>query len=151
LRQLHHSNSKWDGQSFGGYLGQFLDGCILSAGDMLELEAMEAALRLPHLARVRLHQWAELYSFRMAGRELRITPDGETRDPHPGGDPWAGQQGFTFGCAASASFSGEGKLDGVLAKLTCRGDQKHTRPHAFPGLSAVEVGNPVVGSFFLGL
>jgi hypothetical protein len=54
---------------------------------MLELEAMEAALKLPHLARVRLHQWAELCSFRMAGRDLGITPDGETRDPHPSSDP----------------------------------------------------------------
>jgi hypothetical protein len=56
-------------------------------GDMFELEASEAALKLLHLSRVRLHQWAELYSFRLADRELRITQDGETRDPHPGGDP----------------------------------------------------------------
>jgi hypothetical protein len=74
-------------QSFDGYLRQFLDGCILSAGDMLELEALEAALKLSHLARVCLHPRAELCSFRLADRELRITPDGETRDPHPGGDP----------------------------------------------------------------
>jgi hypothetical protein len=54
---------------------------------MLELEAMEAALKLPHFARVRPHQWAELCSFRLVSREVRITPGGETRDPHPGGDP----------------------------------------------------------------
>jgi hypothetical protein len=54
---------------------------------MLELEALEAALKLSHLAHVRLHQWAELCSFHLADRELRITPDGETRDPYPGGDP----------------------------------------------------------------
>jgi hypothetical protein len=74
-------------QSFGGYPRQFLDGCILSAGDMLKLEALEAALKLSHLAHVRLHQWAELCSFRLADRELRITPDGEMRDPHPSSDP----------------------------------------------------------------
>jgi hypothetical protein len=34
---------------------------------MLKLEAMEVALQLPHRARVRLHQWAEHSSFRMAG------------------------------------------------------------------------------------
>jgi hypothetical protein len=54
---------------------------------MLELEAMEVALKLPHLTRVCLHQRAELCSFRMVVHELRISPDGETRDPHPGGDP----------------------------------------------------------------
>jgi hypothetical protein len=54
---------------------------------MLELEAMEAALKLPHLTRVHVHQWAELSPFLMADRELGISPDGEVRDPHPGGDP----------------------------------------------------------------
>jgi hypothetical protein len=54
---------------------------------MLELEAMEEALKLSHLTHVRRHQWVELCSFRMAGHELGITPDGETRDPYPGGDP----------------------------------------------------------------
>jgi hypothetical protein len=54
---------------------------------MLELEAMEVTLKLPHLACVCLHQWAELYSFCLAGRDLRITLDGEIRDPHLGGDP----------------------------------------------------------------
>jgi hypothetical protein len=48
---------------------------------------MEEALKLPHLARIRLHQWAELCSFRLAGHELRITLDRETRDPRPRGDP----------------------------------------------------------------
>jgi hypothetical protein len=71
----------------GGYPRQFLDGYILFVGDMLELEAMEEALKLPHLARIRLHQWAELCSFRLAGHELRITLDRETRDPHHRGDP----------------------------------------------------------------
>jgi hypothetical protein len=53
---------------------------------MLELEALEAALKLLHLARIRLHQWAELCSFRLANRELGISADAETRDPHPGSD-----------------------------------------------------------------
>jgi hypothetical protein len=35
---------EWDRQSFDGYLRQFLECCILSVGDMLELEAMEVAL-----------------------------------------------------------------------------------------------------------
>jgi hypothetical protein len=41
-------------------------------------------------------------------------------------------------------------LDGIFAKLAHRRDQKHARPHAFLGLSAIKVGNPVAGSFFLG-
>jgi hypothetical protein len=59
----------------------------------------------------------------LADRELGISPDEETRDPHPGSDRQAGQQGFTFRCAAGTSFLRESKLDGVLAQLACRGDQ----------------------------
>jgi hypothetical protein len=54
---------------------------------MLELDALEVALKILHLARVRLHQWAEICSFRLAKCELRITLDGETRNSHRGGDP----------------------------------------------------------------
>jgi hypothetical protein len=54
---------------------------------MLELEVVEVALKLPHLACVRLHQRAQLDFLGVADRELGIAADGEARDPQPRGNP----------------------------------------------------------------
>jgi hypothetical protein len=49
----------------------------MSAWDILKLKAVEAILKLPHLAYICLHQQTELDSLCLAGRELGIAPDGE--------------------------------------------------------------------------